>query len=411
MDIKFNKEKGQANVYGSSMLFHCNHYNRSLQMSIEDADFIDSEKILVNSAAETSYLQMKQYYSENPGMSFSDKLNFAAKMFAFAGFGKLDFSGVNDNGGIVKQASSHYGMALKLTVLNRTNPGEYFDKGFIIGSLIAASEESDNAISKGFTLKATKSISLDQDSSEFEIDLNEKTEYLEMLEKNELPDFVEIPGIKNPGNINKDAIVTALAGMDLSGNDDGLIPAFGVYLTRMYADYYNKISFRFEKEIVKNSDVHDFAQILLTEAGHICGFNTMGGIMNSDEWYAMIKPMFQTKEDWMYGIIACIDALGWGVWRVEELIPNEKMVIRVYEAYESLGHLQWFGKSKFNNDYLVTGVSAALMNLIYLGDASTKPVYDKAYYASLFMNEYCFKGQQTKCLAAGDDYSEIVVTG
>ena len=410
MDINFSKETGLASVYGQSMLFHCNHYNRSLQMSIEDADFIDSERILTISAAETSYLQMKNYFAQNSNLSFSEKLNFAAKMFAFAGFGNLDFSEVTENGGVIKQSSSHYGMALKLNVLDRSKAGEYFDKGFIAGALIAASEGDSNSISNGFSLNVTKSISLGDDSSEYLIDLENKREWLEMLERNELASFVEIPARKLEGNIDEDGIVTALAGMDLSGNDDGLIPAFGVYLTRMYADYYNKISFRFEKEIVKHADAHDFAKVLLTEAGHICGFNTMGGIMNSDEWYALIKPSCETKEDWMYGIIACINALGWGIWRVEELIPNEKMVIRVYQAYESLGHLEWFGKSEYNNDYLVTGVAAALMNLIYLGDASTKPVYDKAYYASLFSNEDCFKGEQTKCLAAGDEYSEIIVT-
>ncbi|WP_414040877.1 hypothetical protein ACJU26_01920 [Acidithiobacillus sp. M4-SHS-6] len=31
----------------------------------------------------------------------------------------------------------------------------------------------------------------------------------------------------------------------------------------------------------------ELADTLLIEAGHICGFNTMGGVMRSDPWYQL----------------------------------------------------------------------------------------------------------------------------
>jgi hypothetical protein len=50
--------------------------------------------------------------------------------------------------------------------------------------------------------------------------------------------------------VNREGITQAVVGMPLAGNAQGMIPAFGVYLTRMYADYYNRISFAFERELI-----------------------------------------------------------------------------------------------------------------------------------------------------------------
>ena len=66
------------------------------------------------------------------------------------------------------------------------------------------------------------------------------------------------------------------------------------------------------------------AEQLLTEAGHVCAFNTFGGVMQSDEWNAMIKPMLRTSDEWMHGIIAVINSFGWGFWEIDELISKGK---------------------------------------------------------------------------------------
>ena len=77
--------------------------------------------------------------------------------------------------------------------------------------------------------------------------------------------------------------------MPLPVNGEGLIPAFGVYVTRMYADYYNRISFAFEREMVALGGREGVAAAasLLVEAGHVCAFHTMGGVMISPEWDAL----------------------------------------------------------------------------------------------------------------------------
>lgn len=405
IEISFTQAQGIAKVYGQPMLFHCNHYNRSLQQVIEDADYLDLDKILVKSAAEVTFYQLSEYFKDKSNLSLNDKLAFASELYKFCGFGILDFSKITNSGGQVIEKTSHYGLASKLNFGDRKKPAEYFDRGFIIGAISAVKGYlSGSLFSDDLSVIQNKSISLGEDYCDFTVKLQDDT-----VEK-ELPVVAKAPDRKFKTNIDENLIVSTLAQMPLQGDEEGLIPAFGVYLTRMYADYYNKISFRFEEEIKKAMGTYDIATEMLIEAGHICAFNTFGGIMKSAEWKALILPMIESKEDWVHGIVAVVNAFGWGIWRVEELIPNEKLILRSYGDYESLGYLRWFGKSDHPINYLMTGGCAGLMNLIYHGDISSDPELSKEYYYKLFNDKDCFTGQQTKCLAMGDEYSEIVVT-
>lgn len=411
LPVKFTPEHGIATVHGQSMLFHCNHYNRYLQQTIEDPTYIDSEKILVQSAAETVYLQLKEYGQENPEASLKECFDYASEIFKFAGFGLLDFSAFVENGGAITVKNSHFGLALKLNLANRSKPGEIFDKGFIAGT-IEAFKDKLGAEFQTFSINQTSSISLGDEGCEFQITAGGTNAYpyLEKVEAHALPDFCEIPAGKFETPFEEAGIVTAVAGLPLVGDEEGLIPAFGVYLTRMYGDYYNKVSFRFEQAISEALENYDIAKELLIESGHICAFNTFGGIMTSDEWKALIQPALRNKEDWVHAMVAVTNALGWGIWRVEELVSGEKLVMRIYEDYESLGYLRWFGQADHMVNYLMTGGCAGLMNLVYHGDITQGPKLDKELYYQLFKEGNYFVARQTKCLAKGDAYTEIVAT-
>lgn len=405
IEVVFNKDKNLITINNQSMVFHCNHYNRYLQQTIEDAEYIDYEKILIKSSAEVVFDQLTEHFNKNPNLSFTDKLAYASELFKHCGFGILEFSDLKISGGKVIGKFSHYGNASKLNFGHRSKPAEYFDKGFIIGTLSAISGSLlGNFFEDDLKITQNKSISLNDENCEFEIILDE-TRF-----KKELENFSNIPSRKFETGVDEDLIIGAVSGMPLIGDEEGLIPAFGVYLTKMYADYYNKISFRFEREMKMETGTYDLARELLIESGVVCAFNTFGGIMLSAEWKALIKPMLKDREDWIHGIISVINCLGWGVWRVEEIVPYEKLVIRVYEDYESLGYLKWFGKADRPINYLVTGGCLGLMNLLYNGDITQEPELTKDYYVELFSGNNNFKAVQTKCLAMGDEYTEVVVS-
>lgn len=212
-------------------------------------------------------------------------------------------------------------------------------------------------------------------------------------------------------SVDGKAVTQAVAGLPLAGNEEGLIPAFGLYLTRHYAPYYNSVSYSYlhhardegEESLAK-------ARAALIEAGHVCAFNTFGGIMLSQEWEAVVGPMIDEHADWMHGIVAIVNALGWGSWRIDELSPDE-MRISIANSYESTGYLGDHGHSEVGGVcFLACGGVAGLMNLLYHGDITTRPALTPDYYAELFGKNEGFSARETACRAAGADRCEFIAT-
>lgn len=210
-------------------------------------------------------------------------------------------------------------------------------------------------------------------------------------------------------SVNERAIVEAVSTLPLVGNEEGLIPAFGLYLTRHFADYYNRVSFAYlhakERE---GAAAAKQAAADLVETGHVCGFNTFGGIMISQEWDAVVKPMIEGRSDWVRGIVSIVNALGWGVWRIEELragddvSSGELLTVSCDNSYESTGYLRDYEKrAEGGCCFLATGGVAAIMNLLYQGDATAKPAYTEEYYRSLFHEGDRFVARELECRAHG----------
>lgn len=210
------------------------------------------------------------------------------------------------------------------------------------------------------------------------------------------------------------AIREALTQMVLAGDaETGLIDAFGVLLTRHYANYYCNISYGLLQEMYKqlgNKGI-DLVKNLLIEAGHVCAFHTFGSIMTSMEWEALIKPMLKTREDWVHGIIACVNALGWGTWIIKELIPYKSITVEIFNDYESNHYLACKDYTyKVPITYLATGGIAGIMNLIYNADITTKPVLDNNFYNQSFKSGKRFIAKPIACRGLGDKSAIITAT-
>jgi hypothetical protein len=209
-------------------------------------------------------------------------------------------------------------------------------------------------------------------------------------------------------SVNEPATLSALATLDFSGNEEGLVPRFGVMLTHHFANFYNRISFEFIRRMA-HTGLLEAAEDLLVEGGLRCAFHTFGGIMTSGEWDAVIKPQCKTREDLVHGMIAAVNALGWGLWRVVELAPD-RVVVRIYDDYESCGHLGMYGAADRPVSYLAAGGVAGLMNLVYVAHIDQRPTLDLACYTRVFESAERFTARQVRSLAAGDAYTEIVAS-
>ena len=172
----------------------------------------------------------------------------------------------------------------------------------------------------------------------------------------------------------------------------GIIPLFGVYLSLFSVQYYNKLSFDFEKRMGRKKEKE--AEALLIEAAQECGYATFQGIRNSWEWEEIVMPMIENSEDQVFGFTAVSFAFGWGDMEVKELIPDEKLLIQVSDSYEATGYLQLHGPANSGKCYMLRGVAAAFMGLLYGED-----------YPDGCFN---FSAEEPLCRAKGDSYCEFV---
>ena len=172
----------------------------------------------------------------------------------------------------------------------------------------------------------------------------------------------------------------------------GIIPLFGVYLSIFSADYYNRINFGFEEKMIQLK-LERKAHSLLVAAAQECGYATFQGIRNSWEWSEIVMPMIECCEDQIDGFTAVAVAFGWGDLKVSQLIPGEKLVIRVTDSYEANGYLKRYGRADSGKCYMLQGITGAFMDLLYGVD-----------YPDGCFN---FLSEEAHCRAKGDSYCEF----
>jgi hypothetical protein len=104
--------------------------------------------------------------------------------------------------------------------------------------------------------------------------------------------------------------------------------------------------------------------------------------------------MIENKKDQIFGFVAVAVAFGWGDLAVEELIPGKKLVMRASDSYEASGYLEQYGAAKSGKCFMLRGVTAAFMDLVYGGD----------YPDGCFT----FAAQESRCRSKGDPYCEFI---
>ena len=196
--------------------------------------------------------------------------------------------------------------------------------------------------------------------------------------------------------IDRKKIIDQMSQIEILPDKNGIIEGYNVLVTQFPTAFWNSFAERLTSKV--SDDLRASTEYLLYNAAHECGYHTGYGIITSDEWNAVVKPMIEKiPEDILYGAFAIFTAWGWADSEIVELIPGKKMVVRAYDYYES--DVVQFGASKKMSAYMIAGVSAAFMELAYAGDydPNGKPIGT-------------FQCQQVKGIECGDSYAEFVVT-
>ncbi|MCC6876450.1 MAG: hypothetical protein IT378_19255 [Sandaracinaceae bacterium] len=392
---------GRAALGGEPLVFHCNYYNYFLQKTLLLDESLGMEQVIHDAAAASAYALLTGAAEAAGAVSPQARRRLAQDVFAELGFGLLDLEGCRGPGDRARVPLSHYGTALRLAAgAPFRNPQSYFDAGYVAAAAAfvegVAADSLEGRIERCQALGAPVGV----------VRLAERS-------GGALPSS---PGVGLHGaapmpiaasNVDEPAILGALAGLDFAGNEEGLIPRFGVLLTRHFANFYDRVSFELLHRM-EGSDLGEAAEALLTEAGLRCAFHTFGGIMTSAEWDAVVRPYCRTPQDWVHGMVAVVNVLGWGTWRVRELVPGERLVVRIHDDYEAAGYVPMYGPTSRPVSFLALGAVAGLMNLVYVGAIADRPPLDLTAYVQMFEARDRFTSKVLCSMANGDAYTEIV---
>ena len=394
---------GKLLMGGEPLVFHCNYYNYFLQKTLLLDEELAMHEVIADAAASSAYATLSHAALALQLTTPEERRRLAEHTFAELGFGLIDLSAVTPEGGIARTPVSHYGRCLRAASgADFARPQSYFDAGYAAAATSVIHGVPLDSLAG--SIEACQSMG----APEGRIAVSKRASGGTLVPS--CGQGAHWPGTPVPPNkdtsVDEAGILAALATLDFSGNEEGLIPCFGVMLVNHFANLYNRISFEFVHRM-KSTGLMEAAEVLLVEAGLRCAFHTFGGIMTSPEWDAVIEPQCKTREDWVHGMVATVNALGWGTWRVQELTEN-RLVVRAYDDYESSGWLGMYGKSDRPVSYLFTGAVAGVMNLVHVGDIASRPVLDAGFYERVFESEARFLPRQTKSMSMGDEYSEVV---
>ena len=392
MSAPFTNERsdfGRLHLGGEATVFHCNFYNYWLQKTILLVPGLGMEEVITASSCASAEACVK---------ALGGSLSVGEKVFAESGFGLMDLSALTPEGGEVVTTVSHYGQCLGVAAgAPFARPQSLFDAGFAAGAAAAA-------FGKPFVGEVVECMSMGAPKGRIRV-RPAKDGDLQFSAYGIGPgSSAEAPPLE--AALNQDQMDGAVVALNLVGNEEGLIPRFGVMLTRHFAHFYNRISFEFLRRM-KDGGMAAAGEHLLIDAGYRCAFHTIGGIFLSDEWAGMLGPLVSNREDAVRLMAGLMSTLGCGRYRIMEL-DESHIRVRIYDDYESLGYLAMYGPARRPVNFLATGGIGGLMNLVYLGDILDRPTLDKAYFEKVIEHPEAFKVETTRSIAMGDEYTEIV---
>lgn len=395
-------EHGRTHYGNEPLVFHCNFYNYWLQKTLLLDEGLGMDAVIRDAAAAHVFPALVAGAKATGATAPEARQKIAQDTFAELGFGTIQLAELGADGGVVHVPVSHYGRCLRqASGAEFASPQSHFDAGFAAAAAAFIHGEAWDAFAG--TIEACQS-------------MGEAAGRVRVARRESAPDFGPVANTAHTSaapiapyaatQVDEAGILEALSGLDFSGNEEGLLPRFGVMLTNHFASFYNRISFEFVNKMGAFGLV-EAGESLLVDAGYRCAFHTFGGIMTSPEWDAVIRPQCKTQEDWVHGMVATINALGWGVWRVAEISDN-RAVFHVYDDYESCGYVDMYGQADRPISHLAQAAAAGVMNLVHLGDIASKPTLDYDFYVKCFEADGLFGATQTQSQAMGAPFTEIV---
>ncbi len=151
--------------------------------------------------------------------------------------------------------------------------------------------------------------------------------------------------------------------LPLCSNEKGIMAAFGIYAAFNYNEFFFQVVSRVRR-MVKEPDALAL-EAKLYDAVVDCAYYTFHGARISMDWREYITPMIETPEDEVRALVAFINVFGVGFIEVEDLIPGERLVTIVRNAYDPGRYVEEYGPQPKSSCYMFRACTAACMDLVY----------------------------------------------
>lgn len=391
------------------VVYHCHHFNLFLDQTIDDAmGYQQGQAIRMAAAREASHQLISNVAKKLGAELPAEIMQVALELFGFIGHGKVQIL-ADENGGSTTGSHLHYGYSWFEKYgrdIRRNQPADAFAAGYA-----AAAVEVAYKLPPGSMMtNETSCISMRDPACCFNLVPGEPEASRALVDQaSSLEPYTAIVG-KNEETIA--AIADGLRGFtaSVSGDERGLLQAFGVFVTMHLPKYYNRISYDSEAILRKKAPQSlGIFQSLLRESGHVCVFNTCGGILLSPEWEGMVgKPSGDIEETVTFCMAIC-RALGFGHWTIEELDPDKRFVLKTANTYESTYYLKRHGMAEEPNCYFVQGAALATMVLAHKLDWKNPPELNQKTYNALFRGGLGWKVREEQGLSQGAPFTQVIV--
>ncbi len=402
-DLKF---LGQAPV-----VYHCHHFNLFLDQTIDDA-LGEGGATLRRNAARQAAAELLASITGDPRATPVERLEVAKQTFAAMGHGRLNLS-VNEHGGEATSTSLHYGLTWREKYgrqVRRLAPADEFGGGFSAAATAVAFGRSPDDLG----VREVECMAQRHERCRFEIrDAVHPLPPLPPVDPTTSKAHLGMP----VSGLREEEIATITDGLNtfLGGvkpDDRGLVEAFGVYVTLHLANYYNRISFDALEEVRRQRpELTETFEDLLRESGHVCVFNTFGGILSSPEWEGLVGPPPDDPETIVVWCLAIARALGFGRWSLETFDRGQQLAVKTPVNYEVPYFRIRHHAADGPPEYFFQGAVAAIMQLAHGVRWTEGPQFTQAFYQELFVDdELPWSIEQTHSAALHDPYSRVVVT-
>lgn len=392
-------------------VYHCHHFNLFHDQTVEDA--LGEEKafeVRATAAADAARPLLASWIAAEGTETATERLQLASRLFAWMGHGRLEL-GTDAGGGAALGEHLHYSFAWREKYgekVRRRRPIDAVAAGFA-----GAATELAFELEPGSLVGHEASCYACRDAGcRFE------------LSPTTTPGAAPQPGrsaiekaLGATGRGREEDTITRIARgtrdflLGLEGDHRGLMQGFGLYITRHLTAYYNTTAFDTLHHIEASApEAVPAVEALFAESAHVCAFFTCGNILLSPEWEALVGPVRGEVEEVMTHCFAIARALGFGHWTLEELLPDERLVMRSSSNYEAPWYLARHGRSEKHRSYFFANAGRAFMELAHGVDWKGQPRFGEDDYQGIFRRGLAWKVEQTACLTRGDAYSEAVVT-